>query len=138
MFNGTGTCNKLPNLVSLLRQLWAYPVQNSKVLRPPIPNCCSIIFTLLNLLSLKNFTVLRHTEQYLQLADLFLIRKVTICFRFFVMFFGVSYAFGLLDSFLLYSLIFVSSGKNSKKKPATEFFATLACLLTSVCIAHVL
>ena len=38
--------------------------------------CWSMLFTLLNLFSLLNFTVLRHCEQYLQLVDSFLFRRI--------------------------------------------------------------
>ena len=52
--------------------------------------------------------------------------------------------FGLVDSFVLYSLICASKSilfiddENIPKKPANSMRATLACLFTCVCIAHVL
>ena len=55
----------------------------------------------------------------------------------------VSYAFGFED-FLLYSLICASRSfllidvENISKNPANKKRVTLACLLTCVCIVHVL
>ena len=52
--------------------------------------------------------------------------------------------FSLVDSFVLYSLICASKSilfiddENIPKKPANSKRATLACLFTGVCIAHVL
>ena len=51
---------------------------------------------------------------------------------------------GFVDSFVLYSLICASrrilfiDDENIPKHPANNMRATLACLFTCVCIAHVL
>ena len=55
-----------------------------------------------------------------------------------------SYVFGLVELFVLYSLFCASRSilffdvENIPKKPAISMRATLACLFTCVCIAHVL
>ena len=52
--------------------------------------------------------------------------------------------FGLVDSFVLYSLICESrrisfiDEENIPKNPANKMRATLACLFSCVCFAHVL
>ena len=54
------------------------------------------------------------------------------------------YVFGLVDNFVLYSFICVSKSilffddEKIPKNPANNMHATLACLFTCVCIAHVL
>ena len=58
--------------------------------------------------------------------------------------FESSYVLGFVDSFVLYSLICASrrisffDDESIPKNPANNMRATLACLFTCVCIAHML
>ena len=62
----------------------------------------------------------------------------------FVLFCDSSYVFGVVDIFVLCSFICASKSnlvmdvENIPKNPAKSMHATLACLFTCVCIAHVL
>ena len=62
----------------------------------------------------------------------------------FVLLCSSSYVVGLVDIFVLYSLICASKSilfiddENIPKKPANNMCATLGCLFTCVCIAQVL
>ena len=62
----------------------------------------------------------------------------------FVLFCESSYVFGVVDSLVLYSFIWASKNtlffdaENIPKNPAKSLRATIACLFTCVCIAHVL
>ena len=62
----------------------------------------------------------------------------------FVLFCDLSYVFGVIDIFVFYSFICASKSilfmdvENIPKNPAKSLRATLACLFTCVCIAHVL
>ena len=61
----------------------------------------------------------------------------------FVLFRDSSFAFGVVDNFVLYSFIWASKTfyrlmlKIFQKNPAKGMRATLACLFTCVCFAHV-
>ena len=62
----------------------------------------------------------------------------------FVLFCDLSYVFGVVDIFVLYSFICAPESflfmdvENTPKSHAKSVRATLACLFTCVCIAHVL